>query len=203
MTEPSLNPEGIDAALLPCPFCNSPATLENLSKPEHERHITAGCSNEECFAYLPSVYFAREADAIAAWNRRATLPPPADVERLVERLRPRIEGTGIWRTAGPDEDMQAMLNALLSLSARVTAAEKERDAARAGLEQEGKNHWKQRDRAEAAESAAATAIEERDRLRAALKPFAVEVERWAWTKITAGDLRRARSALSSGGKDGE
>jgi hypothetical protein len=65
--------------LLPCAFCGSKAEIENISKPEHERRMTAGCSNENCFAYLPSVYFAREADAIAAWNRR-TLSPAADIQ---------------------------------------------------------------------------------------------------------------------------
>lgn len=30
---------------------------------------------------------------------------------LVARLRDRINGTGVWRTAGPDEDMQALADA--------------------------------------------------------------------------------------------
>jgi len=61
--------------LLPCPFCGGPAALENRSKSEHERRITVGCSNEKCFAYMPLVYFARKAEAIAAWNRRIPTEP--------------------------------------------------------------------------------------------------------------------------------
>ncbi len=35
-------------------------------------------------------------------------------QELLKKLRHRIDGTSIWRTAGPDEDLQAMETTLVS-----------------------------------------------------------------------------------------
>jgi hypothetical protein len=56
---------------------------------------------------------------------------------LVARLRDRTEGTGIWRTAGPDEDLQALVAAVTTLEreleeARATNRKLNRDAQLAG-----------------------------------------------------------------------
>lgn len=54
----------------------------------------------------------------------------SEVAELIERLRSRIDGTGLWRTAGPDEDMQEMETAF---TARVAELERERDEARSSV----------------------------------------------------------------------
>ncbi len=41
---------------------------------------------------------------------------------LVARLRDRINGTGIWRTAGPDEDMQALVERIATLERELEEA---------------------------------------------------------------------------------
>lgn len=76
MTNPTHAPaDMLDAkGLLPCPFCGGPAELDNAAEPQFARRPTVTCSNEDCFGYMPSAYFARDVDAIAAWNRRASLP---------------------------------------------------------------------------------------------------------------------------------
>ena len=47
---------------------------------------------------------------------------------LVARLRDRINGTGVWRTAGPDEDMQALADRITTLERELAEARKERDS---------------------------------------------------------------------------
>lgn len=84
----------------PCPFCGSAANLENIAQPQHERRITAGCSNEDCFAYLPHVFFPREADAIAAWNRRPPASLPVQGVRVTEDASDRL---GRWLSAALDD----------------------------------------------------------------------------------------------------
>jgi len=68
--------------LLPCPFCGSPAELHQESGAVDQFRWHVGCSRvdvdaegveTECIAYLPQTDYARKADAIAAWNRRAPL----------------------------------------------------------------------------------------------------------------------------------
>lgn len=77
--------------LLPCPFCGSPAEIER-DNDHHGSWFNLGCSRhwgksldaaDKCIAgrlwYTESE--AREADAIAAWNKR----PPENAEQ--ERVR--------------------------------------------------------------------------------------------------------------------
>lgn len=60
--------------LLPCPFCGAPGLLE-----QYDTRWSAGCSESgerepgtaECIGYISLTTFARKADAVAAWNRRA------------------------------------------------------------------------------------------------------------------------------------
>ncbi len=59
--------------LLPCPFCGGPAELDNAAEPQFTRRPTVTCANEDCFGYMPSAYFARDSEAIEAWNRRPAL----------------------------------------------------------------------------------------------------------------------------------
>lgn len=42
---------------------------------------------------------------------------------LVARLRDRINGTGVWRTAGPDEDMQALADRITTLERELADAQ--------------------------------------------------------------------------------
>lgn len=72
--------------LEPCPFCGGEAELDNAAEPQFARRPTVTCKNEDCFGYMPSAYFARDAEAIAAWNRRAENPELARLRSEVERL---------------------------------------------------------------------------------------------------------------------
>jgi hypothetical protein len=57
--------------LLPCPFCGSGASLEEVN-----RAIgvcwSAGCSNEECLGYQSLTAYPRKCEAVKAWNTRAS-----------------------------------------------------------------------------------------------------------------------------------
>lgn len=67
--------------LKPCPFCGSPAKLEELGD-HHGPYFNLGCSNEKCPANNMFYTWTEEEgsveDAVALWNRRAhaqTQPP--------------------------------------------------------------------------------------------------------------------------------
>lgn len=80
---------------LPCPFCGGGATFEHLENGSW----SIGCADldGECMGYQSLQTFARKADAIAAWNRRASLTQPdaALVERAV-MVCPQCEGEGSY-----------------------------------------------------------------------------------------------------------
>lgn len=65
----TVNEKGLE----PCPFCGGPAELDNAAEPQFARRPTVTCANEDCFGYMPSAYFATDKEAIAAWNRRASI----------------------------------------------------------------------------------------------------------------------------------
>lgn len=56
------------AALLPCPFCGGEAYLSNDAS--HSRAYFIGCNVDDCFGEIH--WGQTKAEAIAAWNRRAT-----------------------------------------------------------------------------------------------------------------------------------
>lgn len=82
MTEeykPITVPKGVD--LLPCPFCGSPAELNEFH--DGTKYVTkiVSCTNsgnfgetDECIMYFPSqvAFKATKREAIAVWNNRHT-----------------------------------------------------------------------------------------------------------------------------------
>ena len=87
----TLNKEGLEAALLTCPFCGGPASHQHAATDDHR----ILCQGKNCFGPVTSWYGLAD-DAVAAWNRRATPALPAP-DGLVERLRSR-PGEAITRT---------------------------------------------------------------------------------------------------------
>ena len=59
-------PNAPDAALLPCPFCGGAA----IRRPGR-LSIHIGCSNMDCRVSQSQYFYDTEAEATAAWNRRA------------------------------------------------------------------------------------------------------------------------------------
>lgn len=61
--------------ILPCPFCGSPAVLEELpSGLTKEASFSVGCDSKSegaCMGYQSLTTFSRRSDAINAWNRRS------------------------------------------------------------------------------------------------------------------------------------
>ncbi len=70
MTNPITTPAQMReaAALLPCPFCGGEAYLSEDAS--HSRAYFIGCNVEDCFGEIH--WEQTKAEAIAAWNRRAT-----------------------------------------------------------------------------------------------------------------------------------
>jgi Lar family restriction alleviation protein len=58
--------------LKPCPFCGGDAECDTVPGATGVQHFVS-CAESKCvgFVYSPWITFARESDAIAAWNRRA------------------------------------------------------------------------------------------------------------------------------------
>lgn len=69
-----------------------------------------------------------------------TQSPPTG--ELVARFRDRINGTGIWRTAGPDEDMQALADALTTLERELEKMRAEFDNANRYLDFVARWAWR-------------------------------------------------------------
>lgn len=63
--------------LKPCPFCNGEATLKDarkylvVSQYSYMFPFSVGCENKHCKVKPYTLYCGTEAEAIAAWNRRA------------------------------------------------------------------------------------------------------------------------------------
>ena len=73
------------AALLPCPFCGGEAYLSEDAS--HSRAYFIGCNVDDCFGEIH--WEQTKAEAIAAWNRRATptVQEAAKVPEIAEALR--------------------------------------------------------------------------------------------------------------------
>lgn len=80
--------------LKPCPFCGSPAKLEELGD-HHGSYYNLGCSNEKCPAHSMFYTWTEEEgsveDAIAMWDRR----DDTAVKKLVEAC---LKGIAAVRT---------------------------------------------------------------------------------------------------------
>lgn len=98
---PDQQPIDRDAVeLAPCPFCGCEASTERFVSLERSRW-SAGCLDENCIGFQSLTTFAREREAVAAWNRRA--PPPAEpTEAMVDRMVQRFLGWPLPATFNPD-----------------------------------------------------------------------------------------------------
>jgi Lar family restriction alleviation protein len=74
------------AELLPCPFCGSSARIARLLSPEGERRGERPIFDVQCTECWVWHRCETEAEAVAAWNRRALLPSAALVSELVGAL---------------------------------------------------------------------------------------------------------------------
>ena len=79
-------------ALLPCPFCGKAATLgRNSSNGSYYVH----CAKNDCDVEAATLHWKHEADAIAAWNRRAQpASVPEDVRDAEHGVQFVIEQAG-------------------------------------------------------------------------------------------------------------
>lgn len=109
----ALTPEKIEE-LLPCPFCGGSAQTEHFEGNLGRWRWSVGCNDHkqeaedggepvrECYGFQSMTSFATKAEAIAAWNRRAssTLTAEAEVERLRAALRPFAKAASDYERQG-------------------------------------------------------------------------------------------------------
>jgi hypothetical protein len=84
-----------ETTLLPCPWCDGPAVMEEVEdNVRGEIRFSVGCNNYdagECMGYQSLTTFARRSEAAAAWNRRPQPAPqaiePENVAALAGDLR--------------------------------------------------------------------------------------------------------------------
>ena len=88
--------------LLPCPFCGNDAALVRASN-SLNNYLFVQCLNNDCVC--ESDFYTTEADAIAAWNRRAPTVPD-EVREAISHLE-AFSTTMIFMVNGgntPDDD---------------------------------------------------------------------------------------------------
>ena len=93
MTARPRKPSDEEVALLPCPFCGGPALLTMFTNSDWYGHWGVTCldENDTCAA-APWVVAGRDdaatdkKHATDMWNRRAALPPPADLKARITGL---------------------------------------------------------------------------------------------------------------------
>lgn len=221
--------------LLPCPFCGGAAQAEHFESKLGRWRWSIGCNDHtskaddggepaaECYGFQSMTSFATKAEAIAAWNRRAShsLASASGGEdaELCERLKVYSLAEDIMSSERRDFETAA---------ARIRALSAENERLKTMLTGgnleivESEQAWKLR--AESSEALVAELREKVERLRKALEPFAkaasdyerqgeffsdnVELvlrvsvfaapEYHNSTAVQVGDLRRARSELEAG-----
>lgn len=73
--------------LKPCPFCGEAA--ETWVDPSHSKAVFFGCRVEDCCGEMH--WLPTEAEAIAAWDRRAPAPHEAVMAQMAEALRAMVD----------------------------------------------------------------------------------------------------------------
>jgi hypothetical protein len=90
--------------ILPCPFCGAGASVEKI-----ENRFSVGCDSTDeadCMGYQSLTTFSREAEAVAAWNKRG------GGERELDRLRRFVDFVNLWiyrEGAGGDAERLSMI----------------------------------------------------------------------------------------------
>lgn len=96
--------------LLPCPFCDGEAALDSVEVMDD--HVVSDRYYVFCFGcFAESANLATEAEAIAAWNRRATPPYMATPINHVElvNLGFKHAGDGLYYLPVSESRIQVML----------------------------------------------------------------------------------------------
>lgn len=77
-----------EPTLLPCPFCGGEAAIEEIDGFSGVRK-SAGCNTEGCFGFQSMTTFETRAEAVKAWNRRATTAQSVKSRQgfVIERAR--------------------------------------------------------------------------------------------------------------------
>ena len=130
-----------------------------------------------------------------------------DVAALVERHRHQINGTGPWRTAGPDEAMQELATALQSQADALAEARRDlnkyayqRDNAREerdAAERRSEGFWKpQADKATARATAAEASLAT---MREALEQIVQWSKAYPLKAFPEPDFAKVRELLAAGG----
>lgn len=77
-------------SLLPCPFCGGTARRSTGGEGVKAWYGTGCGGSQSCPAYLHGLMHRTQAQADAAWNRRAQPTPPAVVEPMTDEQIARI-----------------------------------------------------------------------------------------------------------------
>ena len=133
--------------LLPCPFCGGAAQAEHFESKLGRWRWSIGCNDHtskaddggepaaECYGFQSMTSFATKAEAIAAWNRRASHSlasasggEDAELCERLEHLHNMLPAAVGWTVEERDAPKEAAAR-IRSLSAQLAEARRERDEA--------------------------------------------------------------------------
>ena len=106
-----------DLKPLPCPFCGVGVRAMSRYHPRDPNEWYVSCGARDCVMQPETPTYRTEAEAIAAWNRRASSPPERkEALAAARRMLEPIEPDGSYAVDGFFKDAALVASAMLAAS---------------------------------------------------------------------------------------